>query len=60
MEDSSNSLTIELFGIKATALGTLPVAGLLTLMAIICVSAVFVGRGHITYWAKRIGKSGEE
>jgi hypothetical protein len=60
MEDSGNSLTIELFGIKATALGTLPVAGLLMLMAIICISAVIVGRGQITHWAKRIGKSSEE
>lgn len=57
MEDS---LTIEIYGLKATALGALPVTGLLMLMAIICLGAVIVSRAQIRSWAKRIGKPADE
>lgn len=50
------SLTIELFGLKATALGAWPVAGLLMLMAVVMLGAVFVGRVQLQSWAKRLGK----
>lgn len=54
--DEPTSLVIEIFGLKATALGTLPVIGLLMLMGF----AIVAGPTQLLQWAKRLRKPTDE
>lgn len=60
MEDPKDSLIIEFLGLKATALGTLPVSGLLLIFAVAVLTICVVGPGQITRWAKRLAKPTDE
>lgn len=54
------SLTIEILGLKATALGAVSVTGLLVLMAVVMLGALLVGRVQIQSWVKRVGRPSDE
>lgn len=52
--DEISSLSIEVVGFKATAMGTLPVSGLLLLMGLIVVTGFITGPAQIVRWARRL------
>lgn len=59
MEETS-SLSIEGFGLKATALGTLPVSGLLLLMGLIVVAGFIIGPSQIARWARHLTQQSDK
>ena len=54
--EESNSLVIEVFGLKATALGTLSVTGLLVVLSLAILGMLIVGPTQLGAWKKRLGK----
>jgi hypothetical protein len=59
MEETS-SLSIEGFGLKATALGALPVSGLLLLMGLIVIVGFIVGPSQIARWTRRLTQQSDK
>ncbi|MFK0273619.1 hypothetical protein ACIQUG_08085 [Ensifer sp. NPDC090286] len=56
MEKVTDSLTIEILGLKATALGIYPVSLLILFMAAVVLSGAFVGPAKLSVWAKWVAK----
>ncbi len=58
MEETS-SLSIEGFGLKATALGVFPVSGLLLLLGLIVIAGFIVGPSQIARWARHLTRQSD-
>jgi hypothetical protein len=56
MEKVTDSLTIEILGLKATALGVYPVSALILFMGVVVLSGALIGPAKLSVWVKWIAK----